>query len=433
MIVFAIPMILGNLLQQFYNLADTFIVGKFVGAGALAAVGSAYALMIFLNSVQLGLCMGSSVLFSIQYGKRDMAALRESIFVSFSGIGLFTLLIVYVVFEELDAILQLLQIPLDIYIQMRDYVWIVNWGMIFTFLYTFLASLLRSVGNSVIPLLFLCGSVILNILLDIWLICGANWGVTGAAWATVISQAFSASAMILYVWMKFPVLHLHKSECRFRWAVVREISIYSLLTCTQQSVMNLGILMVQGLVNSFGTVVMAAFAAAVKVDSFAYMPAQDFGNAFSTFIAQNFGAGCMQRIRTGVRSAVLITTGFCIFISLFVCLFAEPLMLIFIRPEEEEIIRIGVEYLRIEGSCYVGIGCLFLFYGYYRAIQKPGMSVVLTVVSLGVRVMLAYLFASIPEIGISGIWWSIPIGWLLADLVGWGYFKYLSCSSKHIL
>ena len=186
--------------------------------------------------------------------------------------------------------------------------------------------------------------------------------------------------------------------------------------------MNFGILMVQGLVNSFGTVVMAAFAAAVKIDSFAYMPVQDFGNAFSTYIAQNYGARKGERIRKGIKSAVIVSFLFCLVISFLVFTFARPLMTIFIEADQVEIIRVGVGYLRIEGAFYFGIGFLFLFYGFYRAVNLPGMSVVLTVISLGTRVLLAYLLSAVPAIGVTGIWAAVPIGWGLADLAGAVYY-----------
>ena len=186
--------------------------------------------------------------------------------------------------------------------------------------------------------------------------------------------------------------------------------------------MNFGILMVQGLVNSFGAVVMAAFAAAVKIDSFAYMPVQDFGNAFSTFIAQNYGAGRHDRVERGIKSAVTASVLFCLVISFIVCVFARELMLIFVQPQETEILAVGVQYLRIEGTFYCGIGCLFLLYGLYRAVRKPEMSVVLTVISLGNRVVLAYILSAIPAIGVVGIWVSVPIGWFLADCTGFVYY-----------
>ena len=186
--------------------------------------------------------------------------------------------------------------------------------------------------------------------------------------------------------------------------------------------MNLGILAVQGLVNSFGTTVMAAFAAAVKIDAFAYLPVQDFGNAFSIFIAQNFGAGEKGRIKKGIRVAAAASVGFGLFISLLVFIFAEPLMGLFIDRSETAVIAEGVRYLRIEGAFYCLIGVLFLLYGLYRALGRPGMSVVLTVVSLGTRVGLAYALAAVPAFGVIGIWWSVPIGWLLADALGVGYY-----------
>lgn len=196
----------------------------------------------------------------------------------------------------------------------------------------------------------------------------------------------------------------------------------SIMTSIQQSIMNFGILMVQGIVNSFGTSIMAAFAAVVKIDSFGYMPVQDFGNAFSTYVAQNYGAKNEKRITKGIKSGVITTSIFCIIISAFVVLLAKPLMCIFINSKETQIISEGVKYLSIEGSCYIGIGILFLLYGYYRAVNKPVMSVILTVISLGTRVALAYTLSSISTIGVVGIWISVPIGWALADIVGIAYY-----------
>lgn len=421
---FTLPMLAGSLLQQCYNIADTLIVGQCIGSNALAAVGSAYTLMVFLISILLGLSMGSGTVFSLQYGAGDLPALRRSIYVSFLLIGTVTVLLNVAVFLWLDPILRWLQVPYDVYPLMRNYLWIIFWGIAFTFLYNFYAALLRAVGDSVTPLWFLAVSVVLNIGLDLFLILVLDQGIEGAAVATVIAQGMAASGILLYTYKTRPELRLHRKDMRFDRSSLKEITSFSTLTCVQQSVMNFGILMVQGLVNSFGTAVMAAFAAAVKIDSFAYMPVQEFVNAFSTFVAQNFGARKGDRIRRGVRSAFLITIVFSLVISLLVFFFAKPLMLIFVRPDEAEILRIGTEYLRIEGTFYLGIGILFLLYGYYRAIRMPGMSVVLTILSLGTRVVLSYWLASIPSIGVTGIWWSIPIGWFLADLVGIAYYRY---------
>lgn len=327
LILFALPMMAGNLMQQFYNIADTLIVGRVVGKNALAAVGSAYTLMTFLTSIFLGLSMGAGALFSIYKGKNDKHALRVAVAHAFVLIMAVTVFVNVLVYVCMHPILWFLRVPQEVMEGMRQY----------------------------------------------------------------------------------PV-------------IMKEILTLSSLTCLQQSVMNFGILMVQGLVNSFGATTMAAFAAAVKIDTFAYLPVQDFGNAYSTFVAQNYGAKDYGRIRKGTKEAFAVSIVFSIIISVLVCAFAAPLMQIFVKAQETAVIVCGVQYLRIEGAFYCGIGCLFLLYGYYRAINKAQMSVVLTVISLGLRVVLAYIL-SVP-LKAPGIWVAIPIGWGVADVTGLCYMKY---------
>ena len=428
MLRFAVPMILGNLLQQCYNVADTLIVGRFLGADALAAVGSAFTLMTFLTSVLLGLCMGSGAVFSIRFGQRDIEGLKEGMCTSFFLIAGITLVLNVLAFIGLDWLLVFLQVPQQIQGLMRSYLIVIFCGIFATFLYNYFASLLRAVGNSAVPLAFLAVSALLNIGLDLWFVLGLGRGVAGAAEATVIAQTISGVGIAAYTGLKYPQLRIHKRHLRIRWACVREIAGFSVLTCAQQSIMNLGILMVQGLVNSFGATVMAAFAAAVKIDSFAYMPVQDFGNAFSTFIAQNYGAQKQDRIRAGLKGAIWTALVFCLLISAAIWFLARPLMLLFVDAGETAILSEGIRYLHIEGAFYCGIGCLFLLYGLYRAVGRPGMSVVLTVISLGTRVALAYILSALPSVGVVGIWWSVPIGWFLADAVG--LVNYWKCRKR---
>lgn len=424
MLLFSVPLMLGNLLQQCYNIADTLIVSRVLGANALAAVGSSFTLMTFLTSILLGLCMGSGAYFSIRFGERNEQALKSGMAASFVLIAGLTAVLTAGTFLCLDGIKTFLQVPDMVWPLMRAYLAVIFCGIPATFVYNYFASLLRAVGNSVTPLVFLAVSAVMNIALDLLMVMGLGRGVAGAAEATVIAQYASALGLAVYTWLRCPQLRLKREHLRIRWSCVKEIGGFSILTCVQQSVMNLGILLVQGLVNSFGPTVMAAFAAAVKIDAFAYMPVQDFGNAFSTFIAQNYGAKQKVRIRAGLKGAVLAAMIFCLAVSAVVYLMAEPLMGLFVNPAEGEIIRAGVRYLRIEGVCYVGIGWLFLLYGLYRALGRPGMSVVLTVISLGTRVALAYALAPVPAIGVTGIWWAVPIGWALADAAGFGYYLW---------
>lgn len=324
------------------------------------------------------------------------------------------------VYALLPQLLRLLQVPESVSPLMRAYLAVIFAGIPATFLYNFFACLLRAVGNSATPLLFSAASAVLNVALDLLFVLVFPWGVEGAAWATVIAQYVSGLGLAVFTLRRCPELLPRRGELRFDAALLREIFSLSSLTCVQQSVMNFGILMIQGLVNSFGEIVMAAFAAAVKIESFAYMPAQDFGNAFSTFVAQNYGAGQRDRIRAGARRSFALVLGFCAVISALVLLLAGPLMRLFIPASEPEVIREGVYYLRCVAPFYFGIGFLFLFYALYRAVKKPGMSVALTVVSLGARVALAYLTSG--TLGVTGIWAAIPIGWALADAVGAVYY-----------
>ena len=421
LILFALPMIAGNLLQQFYNIADTLIVGRVLGKNALAAVGSAYTLMTFLTSVFLGLSMGSGALFSIYKGKGSDRELRLSVVHAFGLIMSVTVMLNVVVYLFTDLILWFLRVPEEVYDGMKTYLLVIFAGLVATSLYNFFSCLLRALGNSTVPLVFLAVSAVLNIGLDLLFVAVLPWGIAGAAFATVIAQYVSGVGITIYVLHSCKDLLPGKEELCFDRGILGEIVNLSSLTCLQQSVMNFGILMVQGLVNSFGATVMAAFAAAVKIDTFAYLPVQDFGNAFSTFVAQNYGAGNQERIRKGTRVAFAMSIGFSVMISVLVCLFAGPLMKIFVSGKEVAVIAAGVKYLRIEGAFYLGIGCLFLLYGYYRAIKRAEMSVVLTVISLGLRVLLAYVLSAV--IGEVGIWVAIPIGWVMADVTGIVYMR----------
>ncbi|WP_457791010.1 MATE family efflux transporter [Anaeromassilibacillus sp. SJQ-5] len=422
LLAFSLPMILGNLLQQLYNVADTLIVGKTIGPTALSAVGSSYALMVLLTSMILGLCMGSGVVFSHLFGAGRLEELKTSIWNALVFVFLVSAAINGISYLLLEPCIVWLKVPAQAVAFTRTYLRIILAGMTFVSIYNFLASVLRSIGNTVVPLLFLAAAAVTNIVLDLVFILALDLGVAGAALATVIAQALSAIGVSLYVFVKAKDLCPRRRHRHYDRELLRKIISNSVLTSIQQSIMNFGILMVQGLVNSFGFAASAAFAAVVKIDAFAYMPAQDFGNAFSTFIAQNHGAKQAERIHKGTITAMKMSSVFCVLASGCVYVFARPLMRLFVKAGETEIIAIGVQYLHIEGVFYVGIGLLFLLYGLFRGYGRAGVSIVLTVVSLGSRVALAYALSAIPAVGMVGIWWSVPIGWALADIVGIGIY-----------
>ncbi|MDD6466925.1 MAG: MATE family efflux transporter [Erysipelotrichaceae bacterium] len=421
--LFALPMIAGNFLQQLYNVVDTIIVSHTLGSHALASVGASFALITFLTSIILGLGMGSGVVFSHAYGANDMTTLKKSFHLSFVFILSVALILNIITLLGLHPILVLLQIPSELFSNTYTYMQIILFGFLFVACYNYYSAVLRSIGNSLIPLVVLFICTVSNIILDFIFILLLQLGIAGAAWATICSQALSAFILFIYCKIKVPEMRLTAEHWKIDLHLFHNIIQYSLLTSIQQSIMNFGILMVQGRVNSFGASVMAAFGAAVKIDAFAYMPAQDFGNAFSTFIAQNHGANQQERVKQGTKTAMVMSTIFCVISSFLVIYFAKELMLLFVNAKETEIIHIGIQYLQIEASCYVGIGLLFLFYGLFRGLGKPSISILLTIVSLGTRVLLTYTLSSIPTIGLYGIWWSIPIGWILADGIGFLLLK----------
>lgn len=423
LLAFAGPMIIGNLLQQIYNIADTLIVGRCLGEDALAAVGSTYTLITFLYSIIIGFCMGSGALVSYCYGEKNMKQLRLSINISFILIGTIAVAAEMITLCITSGILKLLKTPLEIMGITGDYVKIILLGIVFIFLYNFYAYMLRGLGNSVTPLIFLGAASVINIVLDIIFVGFMDFGVKGAAYATLIAQAVSGIGLALYSVVKERELRIKLSDIKFNRKDIFEVVRMSSVASVQQSVMNFGILMIQGLVNSFGTTVMAAFTVAVKIDTLAYMPAQEFGNAFSMFISQNYGAKKNDRIKECVKKSFQISGIFCIAVSAIVVVFSKNLMRIFVSAEETQIIRTGAQYLVTEGAFYVGIGLLFLLYSYYRGINKPEMSLILTVISLGTRVALAYILSGFETIGVFGIWIAIPIGWIFADITGCIYMK----------
>ncbi len=416
-LLFALPMLLGNIFQQVYNLVDTIVVGRFVGPDALAAVGSSFTMMTFITSVIIGLCMGAGVLISQLFGAKETVRMQRAISTSFTFILVITLIIMAITLIFIDPILKLFQTPVQIVEDTKTYLTFIFGGLIFTFLYNFATCLLRAIGDSKTPLYALIAACLINVVLDLVFVIVLHLGVMGAALATVIAQAVSALLGCIYAIKKLSFLQIQKENLIFDREMFRMTARYSVLTSVQQSIMNFGILMVQGLVNTFGATAMAAFAAAVKIDSFAYMPVQEFGNAFSTYVAQNVGAEKTDRIKQGVHAAIRTIILFCIVISSVVLIFARQLITIFVSASETAIIDIGAQYLYIVGVFYVLIGFLFMFYGFYRGIGQHSMSIILTILSLGTRVALAYLLAPTP-IGLVGIWWAIPIGWAIADLVG---------------
>ena len=347
---FAVPLMLGNVLQQFYNLADTWVVGKYIGDNALAAVGSSYTLMTFLTSVIIGLSLGTGSFISMAFGRKEQDSIRNGIFMSAGIIGILTLLITAAFYMLTDPIISLLNVPEELTGDMHTYLVYVFTGFFAVFLYNYISNILRGMGNSTMPLIFLGVSVALNVGLDLLFVIPSGMGIMGAALATAIAQYVSGVGVLVYFIAAYPEFRLTRRDMRWDSRNFRSILSLSGFTCLQQSVMNLGILMVQTVVNSFGSVVMAGFSVAVKIDTIAYIPVQDFGNAFSVFTAQNYGAGKRKRIIHSYFISMVFSFGIALVMSALLVIFGRQFLGIFTNVEE--VAQAGMIRLRIMGCSY---------------------------------------------------------------------------------
>lgn len=418
---FFIPLFIGDLLQQFYSIIDAIVIGKFVGTDAFAAVGSSSAVTVFITSILLGLSMGASAIFSQLYGGKQYDELKKTISTALIFLFCVGVFITIVTSVFLQQIITLYQMPKETATYAVDYLKYVFIGFVFVGMYNAFAFLLRAFGDSKTPLYFLAASCISNLILDLLFIVVFHMGVAGAAIATLITQTFAAVGCGVYTIKRMQFLNFKRKDLIFSITAFKKVATFSLLTALQQSISSFGMMLIQGLVNTFGSTVMAAFAACSKIDSVANAPLQDLGNSFSTYTAQNKGAGQTKRIREGFRAISRIIITLSSIISFVAFIFAPNLITLFINKDATEVIAVGVSYLRIVSLFYVLLGFIVMFYGFFRGLGAIKISIIMTIVSQGLRVLLAYSFA--PTLGFSGICWAIVVGWFLSDLLGFYMYK----------
>ena len=427
---FALPIFLGNLLQLTYSLVDTRIVGSFLGEDALAAVGATSTLSGLIIGFLLGLSNGFAIITAQKFGAKNIADMKKSFAMSLViGTGI-SILFTIAGLLFLKPILHFLNVPKHLVPVAKGYIAIIIAGLLATFLYDACAATLRAIGDAVTPLIILAISVALNIVGDLFFVVVLKTGVKGAAIATVLAQIIAFVICWIYMIRKYEILRLQKEEFKDPSPImVKEMISAGMSMGFMSSLVNIGTLTLQTAINKLGKDIIIAHTAARKITEIFMIMFSVFGQTMATYCGQNYGAGNHERIRRGTKDAFALSAAFSIVISLLVNLFAHPLMQIFVKASEMEVIAIGVQYLRLEGSFYLGIGWLFLLYGYYRAVKRAEMSVVLTVISLGMRVALAYLFSA-TALGVAGIWIAIPIGWALADMTGLFFLRRAFRSQK---
>jgi len=417
---FALPMLIGNVFQQIYTLINSIIVGNFVGKEALAAVGASFPLIFTLISLVIGIAIGATIVIAQYFGAKDMKNVVRAI----DTLMLFTLIASVVVTIAgillSEPIFRLTGLPPDILPLAVDYFNIYMLGMVFAFGFNSISAILRGMGDSKTPLYFLVIATLLNIGLDFLFVLGFNWGVKGVAWATVIAQAVALMFAIIYLNRTHDIFKITWRKPEFDRAIMKKSLMIGFPVGFQQAFVALSMLAMYWLVNRFGTNVTAAFSVAFRIDSFASMPAMNFAMALSAFVGQNLGANKPERVKHGLLSTFYMTSVISVGISLIGILFAGPVMRLF--TNDIEVIAIGKDYLQIVSGFYVVFSAMFVVGGVMRGAGDTFIPMLITLFALWVvRIPLGYYMSE--HMGYHGIWWCIPIAWIVGLGLSFLYYS----------
>ena len=408
---FSLPMMAGNLFQQFYTMADSIIVGRFIGENALASVGASYALTAVFISIAIGGGAGASVITSKAFGAKDYEKVKESISTSLIAFLVISFILAVFGYVFSDRIMLVLNTPQDILPDAVLYLRIYFLGLPFLFLYNILSSIFNSLGKSRIPLFLLIFSSLLNIALDIIAVAYLNMGVAGAAWATLLSQALSA-LLSFFVLLRITSSYGSGGYPLFTISVFSAMSKIALPSLLQQMTINLGMMLVQSVVNLFGSEVLAGYSASIRIDNIVTVPLSAVGNAMSPYTAQNIGARKKERVSTGYRvSFVIIIVLWCIS-CLILQLFPKEIIGLFLGEKgTDAAYSTGVGYLTFLGWFYFILGFAFITGGVLRGAGKMGMFLLASLLNLSFRVIGSMIFA--PKYGVAIVWYVVPVGWIL--------------------
>lgn len=431
---FALPMIIGNLFQQFYNMVDTIIVGRFVGVKALAAVGASYSFTNVFIMVAIGGGIGASVLTSQYLGAEDYGKMRTSAYTALISFLFVSVCLALFGFFVNPLIMRALKTPEDIFSDAVLYLQIYFMGLPFLFMYNILSSTFNALGKSKIPLYLLIFSSVLNVFLDLWMVIQWKLGVAGVAVATVIAQGLSAVIsffILLQVLKKYPVQKEEKIKL-YDWEMLFSGTKIAIPSIIQQSIVSIGMLLVQSVVNVFGAEALAGYSAGTRVESICIVPMIAMGNAVSTFTAQNLGAKKPERVRQGLRSSFLIILGFALVICVVLGGFHDSIMRVFVDEAGSQVaFATGNAYLTFIAWFFVFIGFKAATDGVLRGSGDVTVYMAANLINLGVRVMVAKFCA--PVFGIQAVWYAVPIGWVTNFLISYRWYLTGRWSRKRLV
>ena len=419
---FALPMVAGNLFQQLYNMVDTAVVGKFVGEDAVAAVGSSFPIVFLSVAVASGLSMGCNVVVSQLFGGKRIHEMKSTISTAIIALSVLGLIIMALGTLLAGPLLALLGTDADIMADSQTYLRIYFGGAVFLFLYNTLNGIYNAQGDSRTPLVFLMISSLTNIVLDLLFVIQFDMGVAGVAWATLIAQGMCALASLLVMYRR-----LKRMPCEpgkegvkvplFHMLAVRRIAKIGLPSMLQQSLVSLSMMMMQGLVNSFGKVLVAGYTAATKIDTLAMLPNMNFSNAMSSYTAQNIGAGKYERVKEGLKACLFMVLVFSLLITILIFLFGSQLLSLFLDPGDTSgALGYGLAYMKTVSVFYILMGLLFVANGMLRGAGDMGAFTLSSMANLFSRVAIAYALVYLTPLGANAIWWSIPAGWAVGSV-----------------
>lgn len=421
LLIFVLPIIIGNLFQQTYTMADSAVVGRFVGEQALAAVGASYALTNIFICIAIGGGMGASVIVSRYFGAKQYDNMKLAIYTSFLSFLGISVLLGGLGLLCSHGIMELLQTPADVLDMAVEYLNIYFMGLPFLFMYNILSAMFNALGKSKIPLWFLIFSSVFNIVLDIVMVTKFQMGVAGVAWATLIAQGISAVlSFVVFMWQlrQFPCQHIKLFDTKELLSMTK-IALPSIL---QQSTVSIGMMLVQSVVNSFGSQALAGFSAAMRIESICVVPMAGIGNAVSSYTAQNIGAGKLERVTAGYRVANWMAVAFAVILCAALELFYRPIIAFFLGDSgTPTAIATGEGYLVFIGWFFALIGFKMAVDGLLRGAGDMKMFTVANLVNLFIRVFLSVTLAH--KVGIGMVWYAVPIGWAANWAISYAQYR----------
>ncbi len=427
---FSGPMVLGSLVQNLYNLIDSIIVGRFLGKEALAAVGASFPVIFTLISLVIGIGSGATTVVSQYFGARDMKNVAKTIDTIFIFFFLASLIVSVAGISSSGLIFRMMRLPDEIIPDAKAYMNVYLAGMFLLFGVNGIGSVLRGIGDSRTPLIIITFAAILNTILDLVFVLVFGWGIAAVAFATILSHGIALVGTVWYLNRTHPLIRFSVFKMKFSRQIFNSCLRIGLPTGFQQSFVSLGMLAVMGIVTTFGTAAIAAYTAALRIDSFAKMPAFAFSSALSSFTGQNIGANNPLRVKSGLKSTLVISAGYSVLMSLLIVLFGQWMMRLF--TTDPEVIAIGQDYLVIVTSFYIFFSMMFTYTGLLRGAGATMVPMIVTLVMLWlIRVPLSVFMAS--QMGVNGIWWALPVSWIIGFLATWLYYLSGKWKNKGVI